>query len=152
MPGAIRGAWLPADLKLSYNLIAQVGDVRWTGDDGTNGTTLRQNADAAARILDDKPGALALFDAGGVPLIRATVDPGGQRATVSDRAGVAVRYVVHTGHGLEIQPVSGAVPKPTTVVGTEDLLLAAVLTATEALPEERGLSACHRLFPIEKAP
>jgi hypothetical protein len=149
-------------------LIAQLGDARWTGDDGSNGTTLRMNNEVMARILDDrgtpgvsaaegrrgsidsKPGTLALFDATGIALIRATLDPDGKRVTVADRAGAVVRYIARTGTGLVVQPV-GTAPAPT-VTGTDDLLLAAALTATEALPEVRGLSACHRLFPIDKAP
>ncbi len=131
-------------------LIAQVGAVRWTGDDAVNGTMLKHDGTPAARIVDDKPGTLGLYDPSGIPLIRATLDADGKRATVSDRAGVVVRYIVRAPGKLTVQPV-GAGPAPT-ITGTDDLLLAAALTATEALSEVRGLAACHRLFPIEKAP
>ena len=67
-----------------------------------------------------------------------------------DRAGVVVRQVVRAPSGITVGPLQ---PGATvTVTGTDDLLLAAVLSATEAIPEVRGLAACHRLFPFEKAP
>ena len=57
-------------------------------------------------------------------------------------AGAVERVAKRTPQGISVGDV--------TVTGTDDLLLAALLTAHEAGAEVRGLAACHRLLPIVK--
>ena len=118
-------------------LVAQHGEVRWSGDDRGNGITILRDAEIVARIVDDKPGELALIDAQGVPLIRVITE--GDDVKVIDKQSAVVRHVTRSGKGIEVQPGP-------TVTGTQDRMLVAALTATEAPPEVRALAACHRLF------
>ena len=67
---------------------------------------------------------------------------------ITDRQSTLVRQVKVTKEALEISGGDG--PK-VLVTGTDDALLAAILTAPEAIPEVRGLAACNRLFPSTKA-
>ena len=118
-------------------LVAQHGAARWSGDDRGNGITILRDADIVARLVDDKPGELALIDAQGIPMIRVITE--GDDVKVIDKQSAVVRHVTRSGKGLEVQPGP-------TVTGTEDRLLVAALTAVEAPPEVRALAACHRLF------
>ena len=116
-------------------LIAQVGETRWTGEDAPNGTTLKKNDAAVARIH-----AKQLFDAEGVPLVRVM-----ENGDIGDSAGRIVRKAV-LGSGTPPKIEIGEV----TVTGTADLALAAMLTASEAGAEIRALAACNYLLPAEK--
>lgn len=120
-------------------MVAQVGTMRWTGDDRGNGITLLKDGDAVARIVEDN--GLALIDPQGVAMVRVIAD--GDDVKVIDRQNAVVRHLAKTDKGIEVQPGP-------TVTGTEDRLLAAVLTAVEAPPEVRAMAACHRLFALEK--
>ena len=117
-------------------MVAQVGTTRWTGDDRGNGITLLKDGDAVARIVEDD-GGIALIDPQGVAFVRVAHD------AIIDRQNAVVRHVVATAKGIDVQPGPS-------VTGTEDRLLAAVLTAVEAPPEVRAMAACHRLFALEK--
>lgn len=118
-------------------LVAQHGEVRWSGDDRGNGITILRDAEIVARIVDDKPGELALIDPQGIALIRAVTE--GDDVKVIDKQSAVVRHLTRSGKGIEVQPGP-------TVTGTDDRLLVAALTAVEAPPEVRALAACHRLF------
>lgn len=122
-------------------LVTMVGNVRWTGDDESTGTILKRDGEPVARIYPSTNSAteVALFEPGGIAMIRATVD--GDKAVIIDRAGAVVRTARQTPAGITIGDM--------TVTGTNDLLLAAVLSAPEAELEVRGLAACHRLLPTE---
>ncbi len=122
-------------------LIAQRGETRWSGDDRGNGITILRDAEVAARIVDDKVGELALIDGQGIPMIRVITQ--GDDVQVIDRQSAVVRHLMRSAKGVEVQPGP-------TVTGTDDRLLVAALTATEAPPEVRALAACHRLFAREK--
>ena len=108
--------------------MAHNGATRWTGEDAANGTTLKKNDAAVARIH-----AKQLFDAEGLPIVRVMDD-----GTIATRAGVVVRRAVASPNGVTIGDL--------TVTNTTDLALAAMLTAREAEPELRALAACHFLL------
>jgi hypothetical protein len=116
-------------------LVAQVGDTSWTGEDGSNGTTLRENGAYVARVYT-AGGTTGVFDGQGVPLFRVTVT--GDTAGVSDAASRPLRAVTRTKSGLAVDGLA--------ITGTDDLVLAAILTAREARPEIRALAACRQLF------
>lgn len=124
-------------------LVAQLGDVRWTGDQAENGTTIKRNDTAVARMFpSDQPNETGLFTNEGVALFRATVS--GAKADLISGAGTVVGSVTKL-------PKGGIAIGDRVITGTDDLLLAALLTAPETSPEVRGLAACHRLFPSPKA-
>ena len=109
-------------------LVAQVGADRWTGEDASNGTTLRKNDQIVARIH-----AKQIFDANGIPVIRV-MDNG----DIADKANALVRKAVVSGNTVTIGEQ--------TVTGTTDFAIAAMLTARETVPEVRALAACHYLL------
>ncbi len=123
-------------------LVAQVGNIRWTGEDDSTGTTLQKDGTTVARIFpaDVSPVAVDLMGPDGVAIVRIKVS--GDTAPVISGAGVLERTARRTPKGISVGDV--------TVTGTDDLLLAALLTAPEAGAEVRGLAACHRLLPIVK--
>src|SRR5687768_16467394 len=109
-------------------LVAQHGTDRWTGEDAANGTTLKKNDQVVARIH-----AKQLFDENGIPVIR--VLEGGD---IVDKANAVVRKATPRGGSVAIGDL--------TISGTQDVVLAAMLTAREAVPEVRGIAACHYLL------
>ncbi len=114
-------------------LVAQVGGTRWTGLDGTNGTTLFQNDQPVARIHANQ-----LFDGEGVPLVRV-MDNG----DIANPAGQIVRKAV-------LAPGTTTITiGETTVMGTSNVALAAMLTAPDVTAELRALAACHYLLPAD---
>lgn len=122
-------------------LVAQVGDVKWTGSDDTNGTYLLQNDAIAARILAG-PDQLSVFDPEGVALFRAKLGKTQQEVSVQDASGRRLRQGNVVAGSIQI----GDGTKSYTVTGTDDLILAAILTASEASPQIRALTACHRVL------
>lgn len=124
-------------------LIAQVGDVRWTGDQAVNGTTIKRNDITVARIFpSDQPNETGMYTPEGVAIFRATAS--GIKADLISGAGAVI------GSATQL-PKGGIAIGDRVLSGTDDLLLAALLSAPEASPEVRGLAACHRLFPSPKA-
>jgi hypothetical protein len=123
-------------------LVAQVGEIRWAGVDDASGTVLEKDGVAVARIFpaDVTPGAVDVIGPDGIALLRVKVD--GDSAPVVGASGAVERVAKRTPKGISVGDV--------TVTGTDDLLLAALLTAPEAGAEVRGLAACHRLLPIVK--
>ena len=109
-------------------LVAQNGADRWTGDDAENGTTLRKNDQQVARIH-----AKQLFDHEGVPLLRV-LDNG----DIIDKSNAIVRKAIVADGTVKIGEL--------TITGTTDVVLAAFITAREAVPEVRALAACHLLL------
>jgi hypothetical protein len=114
-------------------LVAQHGAARWSGEDAPNGTTLRKDGAAVARIH-----ARQLFDAEGLPILRVMDD-----GSIANRASVIVRRAV-----VAPPPAANAVLiGEATVTGTTDVVLAAMLAAPEAPPDVRAMVACHYLLP-----
>lgn len=125
-------------------LVAQNGDARWTGTTAANGTTLKRNDEVIARVFPvDKPDEVGLYTPDGVAMFRATLV--GDKADLVSGAGAVIGTVKKLPSGA-ISLDSGLAGERK-LVGSNDLLLAALLGANEAPPEVRGLAACHRLFP-----
>ncbi|CAN5664831.1 hypothetical protein BH11MYX1_BH11MYX1_44190 [soil metagenome] len=128
-------------------LISQVGATRWSGRDGSNGTTLERDGDRVARIFPIDGTTVGVFDLQGVPVIH--VQPSAAGATVSDASMRALRTLT-----LDHTPAGGTTivsdHPPFRVSGTSDLVLASVLSAVELQPEVRMLAACERVLVTEK--
>ena len=126
-------------------LVAQTGDVRWSGDETASGTLLKRNDEVIARLFpSDQPDQTGLYGPDGVAMFRATILGGSVNLVSGAGAIIATVKRLPNDAGLSIGDK--------VVTGTNDLLLAALLAAPEAGPEIRGLAACHRLFPPAKAP
>lgn len=135
-----RGSIGPVDLIVGGPpLLATLGDTRWTGASAANGTTLSRDGQAVVRVFpvgDATSGAV--LDMQGVA--RARIAVSGQTATVSDAASVPVR-------NLKLGSTSITSDEPTlTITGTQDLILAALLSAPELMPEVRIIAACERVL------
>jgi hypothetical protein len=121
-------------------LVAQDGDTRWSGDTGSNGTTISRGPTPVARVFPvGDPARASVIDPQGVALVRITLSGGD--ATVVNAAGQIVRRL-HTKVGGEI--VSD--PPAASATGTSDLVLVALLSAPELAPEVRMLAACERVL------
>lgn len=115
---------------------ATIGDAKWTAVTDTNGTTFKNNDQAVARIHANQ-----LFDAQGIPLVRAT-DAG----DISNGPGRLVRKAtVIPGYTPQVEIKSLGSGDSFIVTHTEDVVLAALLSAPEADPTIRALVACHFL-------
>ena len=143
-------------------LVAQLGDVRWSGELTASGTLIRRNDTVVARVYpDDPPAEIGLYTADGIAVFSAKIV--GDKADLVSGAGAVVATAQKQPKGgvrLTSAPPSAALRGPAepglavgerTVTGTDDVLLAALLAAPDAPPEVRGLAACHRLFPPAKA-
>ncbi len=120
-------------------LVAQLGEIRWTGETSTNGTTIKRNGEVVARVFPiDQPSETGVYTPDGVAMFRVTLS--GDKADLISGAGAVI------GSAKKL-PTGGISIGERVLTGTNDLLLAALLGATEAPPEVRGLAACHRLFP-----
>ncbi len=121
-------------------LIAQNGNTRWVGDDESNGTTLSRDTTPIARIFPvGDPSTAAVLAPDGVAMVR--IQKGGGDVLVSNGAGQTVRHL-HTrvdGGVVIDQPAA-------TATGTKDLVLVALLTASELAPEVRMIAACQRVL------
>lgn len=126
-------------LDVDERLAADNGAIKYASAVTNGDLTLLKDGQAFARISEPSNNELALFDAEGIAFIRASVSGGD--AVVRDKAGSPVRELRRSGPSIIISSSAGDM----TVTGTSDLLLAAVLTATEASLEVRALAACHRM-------
>jgi hypothetical protein len=121
-------------------LVAQLGNDRWTGDTGDNGTTISRGVEKIARVFPVNDATqVSVLDNSGIAVVRVKVSGGD--ATVSSAGGQTLR-VLHTKVGGEI--VSD--PAAFTATGTKDLVLVALLSAPELQPEVRMLAACERVL------
>lgn len=120
-----------------------LGNARYAGTDVDGSTMLTRDDQPLARIYPAVPSTdeVALFDSQGVAFMRATLDRATGTVTVRDKGGSPIRELRRSANAITFSSAAG----DTTVTGTPDLLLAAVLTATETSPEVRALAACHRL-------
>jgi hypothetical protein len=120
-------------------LVATLGTTKWTGTSEPNGTVLLRDADRIARVYPvGDPASGGVYDLQGVAKIRVKVN--GSVATVEDGASIPVRKL--TAAPGQITADSPAL----TITGTDDLILAALLSAPELLPEVRMLAACERVL------
>jgi hypothetical protein len=121
-------------------LVAQVGNVRWSGDDtGSDGsTTLRKDGAAVVRIRDAQEAAIEVFDPKGAAILRLSAD-----GAIANGRGEILRRAEATRGSIKIGDA--------VVTGTTDVALSVLITAPELLSEVRGLAACHRLFWREQA-
>lgn len=128
-------------------LVMMLGETRWGGDDVDGSTVITRDGETFGRIYPAavKSDEVAIFDRQGVALLRVTAN--GDAAVVRDPGQSPVRELSRSGVAITIKTPTG----DATVTGTQDLLLAAVLSATELSIEVRALAACHRLLPPQKA-
>jgi hypothetical protein len=120
-------------------LVADVGGTRWAGAAAENGTTLSRDGERVARVFPvGDPLSAAVLDMRGVALARIAVT--GKTAIVTNAASVPVRNL--RALGTSIVSDSPAL----TITGTQDLVLAALLSAPELSPEVRVLAACERVL------
>ncbi|HSN26877.1 MAG TPA: hypothetical protein VLT45_11340 [Kofleriaceae bacterium] len=121
-------------------LVAQLGNDRWTGDTGENGTTLSRGVEKIARVFPiGDPTQVSVLDNDGIAVLRVKVSGGD--ATVTNAGGQVLRRL-HTKVGGEIISDPAAI----TATGTGDLVLVALLSAPELQPEVRMLAACERVL------
>jgi len=122
--------------------VAELGETHWTGERGKLGMFFLENGTKVARVFpEDDPASVAVFDPTGVPLVQ--IQATATSATVTDGTGHALRTLTRHGDAIaSSQPV-------TTVTGTTDLVLAALITAQELEPEIRMLAACDRVLRKE---
>lgn len=119
-------------------LVAQVGNTRWSGDEGSDGTTLRRDGAAIVRIRDAQEQAIEVFDSRGGAILRLSAD-----GAIANGTGEILRRA-EAGRGSI--KVGDAV-----ITGTTDVALGVLITAPELIPEVRALAACHRLYWREQA-
>jgi len=120
-------------------LVAMLGSTKWTGVDEPNGTVLVRDTERIARVFpigDASSGAV--FDLHGIAQARVAVT--GQTATVENKASIPVRKLTRAGETIT------STDPALTITGTDDLILAALLSAPELLPEVRMLAACERVL------
>ena len=139
-----RGSVGPVDLIVGGPpLVATYGGTQWAGSAAENGTVLMRDGEAVARIFPiGDPRSAAVLDMHGVALARITVT--GQTASVINAATVPVRKLSVA--GTEIKTDQPAF----TITGTQDLVLAGLLSAPELSPEVRILAACERVLAKDK--
>jgi hypothetical protein len=121
-------------------LIATLGSTQWSGSQEQNGTILVRDGERIARIhpVGDMTSG-AVFDLKGIAQARVKVT--GQTAIVEDKGSVPIRKLTLAANGT----ISADEPA-VTISGTNDLVLAALLSAPELLPEVRMLAACERVL------
>jgi hypothetical protein len=117
-------------------LVAQVGNVRWSGDEADGGTMLRRDGAPVVRVRDRESG-IEVFDARGAALLKVTSD-----GAISNALGETLRRAEPSRTAIRIGEA--------VVTGTSDVALGVLITAPELIPEIRGLAACHRLFVREQ--
>jgi hypothetical protein len=115
-----------------------MGDTRWSGTTDASGTTLFRNSEQIARVSPvGDPAQAAVLDLRATPALHIGV--AGRTATVTD-ATATVRTLTTNGKAIVVDRPAA------TVVGTDDLVLAAMLASPELQPEVRILAACERVL------
>jgi hypothetical protein len=123
-------------------LVAQVGNTRWSGDDGADGTTLRRDGTPLVRLHDSATG-IVIDDPAGATLLKVGID-----GTVANARGEILRRAeASKASGASAIKIGDAL-----ITGTSDLALGVLVTAPELIPEVRALAACHRLSTQVSAP
>lgn len=120
-------------------ILSQVGTTQWVGATTANGTTYAKDGERIARVFPvGDPSGAAVLDMNGIALARITA--AGDKATVADGSSAPIRNLTKLGGTISIDE------PPMTVTGTDDLVLAGLLTAPELVPEVRMLAACERVL------
>jgi hypothetical protein len=119
-------------------LLATIGSDQWAGDVTDTGLVLRKGTDLVARVKDTGA-TLAVFDPTGAAWIR--VDATG---AIHGAGGQLLRTVTADRTMLRVGD--------TTVTGTSDTQLAALLTASEVPADVRALAVCNHLLQHEGTP
>jgi hypothetical protein len=121
-------------------LVAQHGEDHWTGEVATNGITLLRGSERIARLFPvGDSHAEAVLGVDGIALARITATA--TEAMVSNGGGTLLRRLSLT------TPSTITIDAPKlSVSGTTDLVLAALISAPELVPEVRMLSACERVL------
>ena len=121
-------------------LVASHGSTSWKGETEANGSTfLLRDGERIARLYsasDSTKGGVFALD--GTAQMRVEVT--GDTARVQDRASIPVRELRRSGGTITVSEPA------MTVTGTDDLILAALLSAPELVPEVRMLAACERVL------
>ncbi|HEU4734011.1 MAG TPA: hypothetical protein VFT22_39235 [Kofleriaceae bacterium] len=120
-------------------LVTQVGNSRWTGDDGPDGTTLRKDGAVITRLADTRDRGVEVFDARGSVLLVIAAD-----GTISNARGEVLRRAEPSRLAIKIGDAL--------VTGTSDVPLGVILSAPELIPEVRALAVCHRLSVSRGSP
>jgi hypothetical protein len=119
--------------------VMMVGETRYEGQATSGSLVLTKNGAAIARYMETGE-ELSVFGTDGAALFRVTASEG----VVRNSAGSPVREVRREGEAFVVSSSAGDIY----VTGPADVLLAAVVTATEASPEVRALAACHRMQKV----
>lgn len=135
-----RGSIGPVDLIVGGPpLVANLGGTQWAGSAADNGTILFRDGQPVVRVFQvSDPKDTAVLDMQGVALARIKATD--VAAVVSNAASVPVRTLTVAG-----ATITSDTP-PLTITGTNDLVLAALLSAPELTPEVRVLAACERVL------
>jgi hypothetical protein len=125
-------------------LVSQLGDTRWTGETTKTGTLVSRDNALVARFFPVGDAAAAgIYDPTGVAMERIALEAG--KVTVTD----ASSRITHTLAVKAAGSVANAVAVDdgkTTITGTDDLVLAALIGTTDVAPELRMLAACERVL------
>jgi len=123
-------------------IISQSGDTKWSGETTAQaGTFYSHNDDRVARVFPvSDPQTGGVYDVNGVALIRIATSTAGDTATVTSSSSALLRTLAKHGESIVVDS-----PK-LTVTGTSDLVLAALLSAPEIVPEVRMLASCERVL------
>lgn len=125
-------------------ILATEGSAQWMGSAGSNGTTYERDGERIARLFPtNDPNNAAVIDMHGIAMVRISVE--GDRATVKNGAGMPVRFIKR-GDAGSAGPTLIVDTPALTVIGTDDLVLAGLLSAPELVPQVRILAACERVL------
>jgi hypothetical protein len=125
-------------------ILATEGSGQWMGTAGSNGTTYEKDGERLARLFPvSDPKTAAVLDMHGVAQVRIAIE--GDAAVVRNGAGMPIRNLRREAAGSAGPTITSDSP-PLTISGTDDLVLAGLLSAPELVPQVRVLAACERLL------
>ncbi|HUS31358.1 MAG TPA: hypothetical protein VMZ53_22760 [Kofleriaceae bacterium] len=125
-------------------ILASEGSAQWLGTTAANGTTYEKDGERLARLYPiNDPKTAAVLDMHGVAQVRILVE--GDKGVVQNGAGMPIRNLSKGAAGSAGPSVVIDAP-PLTVTGTDDLVLAALISAPELVPQVRILAACERVL------
>jgi len=119
--------------------VMMVGEAKYDGSVTGESIVFTRSEAAVARVMESGD-ELAVFNPDGTALFRVSANEG----VVRNGVGSPIREIRREGEAFLVSSSAGDIY----VTGPADVLLAAVLTATEASPEVRALAACHRMQKV----